>query len=327
DPAWMTDLTRRFGPAREYAPELRAPAGLGARQVPASTPGLVRRLAHRLSAERAGWEAALQSSAAWRAVGPFVVSLRPLWWVLRAWVWFVAVLVVLHSLLGYTSAQAFVPTNAAAWLFLLALVVLSVQWGRGGLGRRPTVRLLGRAGGVVAVLAVVPALLGFFSYVDARGAGGGGVSYVEVPVYEELPQQDGVWVDGMQVSNLFAYDAAGNPLEGIQLYDDRGRQVRTTTDGSWSDWSLPGIEESWTFTASEDVDGRARWNVYPLAGAPSSEWEYTDDGERSLARTASPRTPPRPFAKAPAVVREAAVGSSGRPPVDPTGDEVVASGE
>ncbi|MBO1751961.1 hypothetical protein J4G33_09115 [Actinotalea sp. BY-33] len=325
DPAAMIDLTRRFGPAGEYAAELRAAAGLGPARAAATEPGLMRRLARRITAERLTWEAALQSSAAWRTAGPFVVSLRPLWWVLRGWVWFVVTVGAFHVVVGFHSAQAFVPANPGAWLLLATSVVLSVQWGRGLLRGRAPVRALGRAGNALAVIVVLPLLLGFMSFVDARGVNAEAVSYVEVPVYEEPDRQDGVWVDGMQVSNLFAYDAQGNPLDGVQLYDDRGRQVQTTSDGSWSDWSLPGIEEPWTFAAAQDVDGRTRWNVFPLSGAPSSEWDYDDEGERVLSSVASPRTPPRPFAKAPAVHAPEADGRTSGTQGEPTSDEVLAS--
>jgi len=217
-----------------------------------------------------------------------------------------------------------VPTAPPTWLLLAGLLVVSVQWGRGLWLPRPG-RWLPVASGALAVLllplAVIWASNGAvrwqtsYQYVDSGGT--------------VVPQQDGVWVDGMQVSNLFVYDSAGNPLQDVQVYDDRGRPVRTTTDEGTSPWALPGLDEPWGFVPAEDEDGRARWNVYPLLGAPWDEFDWDRFGVDAQARvpadvlTTDPRVPPRPFAKAPAVVgRQPAEepAADGPPATDPAAD-------
>jgi hypothetical protein len=135
--------------------------------------------------------------------------------------------------------------------------------------------------------------------------------------------QDGVVVDGMAVSNLFAYDAAGNPIDGVQLFDDRGRPVRTTRDAGTDKWSLPGVAETWSFVSAQDEDGRQLWNVYPLRGAPAGSFEWNDAGQHVPTAGTTPRIPPRPFAKAPAVAlpgrgAETAAGQSDAPSPEPT---------
>ena len=97
-------------------------------------------------------------------------------------------------------------------------------------------------------------------------------------IYQETPM-DGVVVDGMQVSNLFVYDAEGNPLSDVQVYDDRGRPVRTTYDDGEEQYWFPEGTEPWSFVSRVDADGRSRWNVYPLQGAPTSAFVYDDDGD------------------------------------------------
>ena len=87
----------------------------------------------------------------------------------------------------------------------------------------------------------------------------------------------------MQVSNLFVYDADGNPLTDVQVYDDRGRPVRTTFDNGFDQYWFPEATEPWSFVSRVDSDGRARWNVYPLQGAPTSEFTYDDDGSAGAA--------------------------------------------
>ena len=54
----------------------------------------------------------------------------------------------------------------------------------------------------------------------------------------------------------------------------RRRPVRTTTDEGWSTWSLPGVTEDWNFLPATDEDGRTRWNVYPLLGAPNADFDW-----------------------------------------------------
>ena len=124
-----------------------------------------------------------------------------------------------------------------------------------------------------------------------------------------------MFVGGLQVSNLFMYDAAGNPLSQVQVFDDRGRPVRTTYDAGGTSWSLPGVTEPWVFLPSQDADGRSKWNVYPLAGLPTTQATPGTAKPVPLA-DATPRIPPRPFAKAPAVAAAGATVPSA-PPASP----------
>lgn len=319
------DLIALFGPPADYARELRvaaglpepeaAPARLGLRARLRGMRGDVRRTALRATAgiRRQPW---------WPGVREFGVAVRPLWWVLRAWV----VYQLLLQLAGGRYANGggkggWVPADFQTWLLLTGLVVVSVQWGR-GLWLPRSGRWLPTATGVLAVVLLVPAVI---------WAGNGAVrwqtqydtAYVEQP-YDGVPREDGVWVDGMQVSNLFVYDAEGNPLTDVQVYDDRGRPVHTTSDGGWSSYSLPGVDEQWNFVAARDEDGRVRWNVYPLLGAPYEEFDWegftgADSETPSDVLTTDPRVPPRPFAKAPAVVdRRAAEEPAAEPPAGPS---------
>ncbi|WP_263117995.1 hypothetical protein [Cellulomonas sp. RIT-PI-Y] len=70
--------------------------------------------------------------------------------------------------------------------------------------------------------------------------------------------------------------------------------------------ALPGVPEAWTFYPSQDLDGRNRWNVYPLNGAPDSAIDYGGDlqnGSFPLVAGAELQQPPIPFAKAPEVTQ------------------------
>lgn len=317
--ASMIDLTRRFGPAAAYAAELRAAAGLEpAGPPPAARPSRWRgRLARRMGATRtrvleltSGARQALAPVLATplgRRVVTSLVALRPLWWVVRGWVWFVLGASVLWA--RYHPLGFYVPMTVGTWLLLAALVVLSIATGRGLGGQRRWVRGGFAALNVVAVLAL-PSTLSNFDNELRRELLSGGTEYVEVPVYEQVPVVDGVYVDGMLVSNLFVYDAEGDPLERVQIFDDRGRPVRTTYDDGSGAWSLPGVVDPWVFSPDTTVDGRARWNVYPLLGVPFGEMGDAGDGVEP-SDAPEPRTPPRPFEKAPALVGADDGGAAG----------------
>lgn len=301
----VLDLARVFGSAAEYAGELRAAAGL------APAGGAARRSPVRdaLRQTAASWREdagrlleAIRELPGGRWAVETAVALRPVWWVARGWVWFVGVTAAINYSLVWVD-QHYLPQTPALWLLLAGLVLLSVSWGR-GLVTRPRVLSIGLGiASAVAAIALLPVAASASqfavnaSYVYTHGTGSQ-VQTVEVPA----PPQDGVVVDGMQVSNLFVYDADGTPLSGVQIVDDRGRPVRTLTDGSASDWFLPGVAEPWAFAPATDAFGRVRWNVYPLLGAPTSDWEWDESGiDRVLAPGAELREPPSPFAEAPAL--------------------------
>lgn len=306
------DLVARFGEPSDYARELRLAAGLPepapATARPRGPRAAGRRLAARVHAGGRRMAADLDAQPWWPPVREFLVTLRPVWWLVRAWVAYQLIVLVAGR------GEGWLPRDLVTVVLLAVLMVVSVQWGRGRwLPRR--VRWVPALVSVAAVVLFVPAVAVASDAELNRRA----------PVVEYYPEyvesgvpfpQDGVWVDGMQVSNLFAYDAEGNPLHDVQLYDDRGRPVRTTSDGGWGEWSLPGVEDAWSFVPVPDEDGRRLWNVYPLRGAPSEEfdWDAVGDGvqvEDTLA--GDPRTPPRPFAQAPALADASAQDESPAP--------------
>lgn len=294
------DLVARFGPPAAYARELRVAAGLpepdaatGARGAGArlrSLPAAARRVGLRATAD-------LRAQPWWPGVRDFLVSLRPVWWLLRAWVVYQMILTFPNATPGGLR-RGWVPADPATIALFLVLAVVSVQWGRGQ-WRSERMRPLSAAVSLLAVLllplAVIEADHGSVRWQTEY-------QYVDDGVAQS--QREGVWVDGMQVSNLFVYDEDGNPLTDVQVYDDRGRPVRTIPVGMQSGWSLPGVTEPWTFAPREDEDGRARWNAYPLLGAPdtSFDWYSADQGGPVLLPGESLHRPPRPFAKAPALV-------------------------
>ncbi|MBO0922225.1 hypothetical protein J1G42_15485 [Cellulomonas sp. zg-ZUI222] len=294
-------LVDEFGTPATYAAELRSAAGLAPAE---PVPGRVGRVGRLLRApDRRVREAAsrvlarLRREPWWPPVEDLATDLRPVWWVLRGWVVYQ---VVVH-MLGVESA--WLPRHLAGALLLGGLVLVSAQIGRGEWFASPRAGERMQLVSVLAAVALVPVgatVAGHDGWLRAEAwayrhadAGPSHVQVQEVPV-------DGVVVGGMPVSNLFVYDAAGNPLTDVQIYDDRGRQVRTTYDDGQSPWSRPDSDEAWYFAPAATQDGRTRWNVYPLRGWPESAFENDAETGEWRARTGvQALTPPYPFAKAP----------------------------
>jgi len=284
-----TDPVAQFGTPEEYAAELRTAAGIE----PAApvVAGRKRRewLRHPVRALRRRASRLLTSLRAtrwWPPVEDFLVVLRPLWWVLRGWVIYRFALWAFGG-----SPESIMPSSGFRFVALVALVVVSVQWGR-GTWRAPA-RLQPVAVFVSAAAAVL--VLPMVAGADT------GPDYI----YETYPEPylaEGVVVDGMQVSNLYVYDAEGNPLENVQIFDDRGRPVRTLGEDGQGEYFLYGVGQPWSWLPATDQFGQPRWNVYPLLGGPSAQFAFDGTTGRWGLLDADPAVPPLPFAKAPAIV-------------------------
>ncbi len=303
--AEQPDLVARFGPPAEYARELRAAAGLPEPDALPRAGGpraALSRSRERWRRRTERWVAGLQAQPWWPGVRDLGLSVRPLWWLLRAWVVYQ---VLMQTLTSGWGRVGWAPTNLLTLLLFAGVLLVSVQWGR-GLWTPRRMHLLPRAVGVGALVLLLPALVW----------AGNASQQVTYAYAEEYGQEDGVWVEGQQVSNLFVYDAEGNPLQDVQIFDDRGRAVETVTDGWWQSWSLPGVTQPWSFVPATDEDERDRWNVYPLRGAPDEEFGdvYSGDAEPWTTLVGEPRTPPLPFAKAPALVEREEAGTTTEAP-------------
>ncbi|MHA7133359.1 hypothetical protein [Oerskovia turbata] len=358
----LLDLTERFGPAAEYAAELRSSAGLGVAGS-AVTGGSRPRIGLRGwltvlgGIFESGWKALwapVTSTSWWAAFREFAASLRPVWWVLRAWV----VVLVAYSWLHRPQNFELVPQQTYWRLLLVAAIVVSVQWGRGRWLRWPAVRAVRKVVNVVAVAVAVPvaasALVGMNAELNGLGPGprdsyqqgyDDGVRDSASGIFDASGVStgngdSGVFVDGAPVSNLFVFDASGHALQDVQIFDDQGRPVRTVTaEGAAQAWTLPDFEKGWYFQPSLSADGRERWNVYPLRGLPEDavEWDGADrpmplEGER-------PRSLPSPFLQAQPLLVPSTGGATQGPatdgaapaspdaPVAPESPEAPAAGE
>lgn len=280
-----------------YATELRSAAGFTPEpapvgEVPRVTVGQrVTRLLDRAHERWEGFAGGLPGSP-WE----FVVSLRPAWWVLRAWV----ALQVLDLFWGggsFNYGLSVVPSLYQWGIPLLLLAVaLSVQLGRGKLwpGRE-------RSGAVGRVL-----LLGLNAFAVAMvpTTFGSVLTAGDLPTYSSEPvyaqPADGLVFNGNPVGNIYPYDARGNPLTGVQLVDQNGRRLPVTGATYDEVTGTDLLTQPW-------MNGRTElFSVFPLL-------EQTSDPETG-EMLGEPRLQTPPFASLPPVKVEGATPSVLVPP-------------
>jgi hypothetical protein len=255
-----------LGDPRAYADELRAAAGVtpaGERRRPRwrlrSTP-TPDSITADLDRARDRWEG-LMAARPWTAqTWEVVQTLRPAWWVLRAWV----AVEALDLLTGPWEHATLVPRfgdDLSGLVLLLAATAGSVL-----LGLRkvwPSAASPGSvlARGVLLGLNVLALLLLVFvvdSFPSARYLNDAG--HPAAWGLNRPYDRPGVRNDGRLVRNVFAYDAQGNPLEGVQLFDQTGKPLAIDPDlvaRMRYAGRLPTVYP-W-----KDGD-RSLWNVYPL---------------------------------------------------------------
>lgn len=283
----LTELVAERGAAAlgspvDYAGELRAAAGLEPstdRPAPIRSMGL--RLTGWLDAARSRFE--LLVDAVPGDPRPLLAWLRPLWWVVRAWIAVVAGVAVLKDALGIGSAyftdHGLLPAPLElSWPVLLLAIALSVQVGRGRLwpGTRTTtssrVVLLGLN---VLALALIPVTLAsvrnepqesyWEGYEDAMAES---VPTVDGPGYG-IDEQAGIYSSGSWVTNIYPYDASGKPLVGVQLLNQNGDPISVVA-------------------TPECPDEAGGWTVNPVDWDPSC-WD-PDTGEQAQGRVPYPWT-------------------------------------
>jgi hypothetical protein len=239
----LGDLVAERGPdalgdPATYAAELRAAAGFS------PTMGKVHEKRELSAAVHAALDSAHESwnrllDALPQSPRPFVESLRPVWWVLRAATAWMLVL-------GGTLRDGSILSLGA----LLLAVLVSVQLGRGswGLDRMRSsaflrVVLLGLNG-----FAVVVTPAAFASTLPVSSSDGDyGIS---VPA-------GGITTDeGEQVTNIYPFDANGQPLTGVQLFDQQGKPINLGEDG----FCCP-VEGQAVYPWLSN--GEAKFNVFP----------------------------------------------------------------
>ncbi|PFG32448.1 hypothetical protein [Sanguibacter antarcticus] len=273
----VLDLTARFGSPEAYAEELRSAAGL---PVVVPTRSSRRRPVQALRRRVARMVERITSHRRWPAVREFLVSLRSAWWVARGWALFTVATVVTGKDI------AFAPQDLSALVLLLVLVVASVQYGR-GLWAPPR-----RAAGVFTALSVLAIVVLPFAAASQWGRPEV-TSSVEYSVQQVLPE-DGVYLDGEPVKNLFVYGPDGEFLDGARIVDDEGRPVGLADTSSFYD---PEEDLSWYWEPRVDAQGRDVWNAYPVPMWNNLDATWIDDRGWVLPDGVHGSAPVQPFSQ------------------------------
>lgn len=270
--AFREDLARELGDPAAYATELRAAAGLPAPAVAATRTSV----ADTVRAFGRDSRAFVADHPVLERVVGFVVSLRPAWWLVRAW----AAWLVLAEMLG----------TGGGFGSLVVLVVLAVGSVAVGLGRWPQwFSAVIIAGNVVAVVVVVGMAASLPSSLTDSSSLDDGSSYVE--------DLTGVYLDGQQVTNVFAYDAAGQPLTDVQLFDQDGRPLATSVPGG-NGCLDPDCVDIGLWSPMTLVTGQEVFNVYPLEMVEARSDEL---GQLVPVPAAQPMTRVAPYTLVPAL--------------------------
>lgn len=288
--AYAEDLARELPDPAAYAAELRTAAGLPpVEPTSGGVRGAFASFGHGMREVAADTAEALRGHPASRGVLEFLVAVRPIWWVVRAWV---ATWLVCAVFLGNI---AFVPSSFAGLVLLVAAVVVSVQWGRGRWHGERIVPVV-VVGNVVAAVMLVP-VVAMAHDVDSYR------DYVEVPTTDSR----GITLDGQSVTNIYPYDAKGQPLEGVQLFDQDGRALAPALDWNrdeCADCESGVAADGTTWQPASLETGEAALNVFPL-GVVRKVLDELGTPVPGGADVGEPSVPRAPYVKVPALAEDA----------------------
>jgi hypothetical protein len=231
-----------------YAAELRAAAGLPEarrRKLPRLQAPTPHRVEATLDRARERWLTRVGEHPVWEVVE----ALRPAWWVARAWV----ALTLVDQATGGWEPVSLLPSFGVTGLgaiLLAAAVGVSVLIGldRVWPGSGPDRPLLARLVliGLNALALLLPLSFDMSSPGYLSGQPDTYYNDYEQGYQAASQQKGGLWSDGRPVRNVFAYDAAGQPLEGVQLFGPDGEPLDIAArqaewgHGEKGRWAVPG---------------------------------------------------------------------------------------
>ncbi|GAA1498720.1 hypothetical protein [Paeniglutamicibacter kerguelensis] len=243
-----------------YAAELRASAGLAAKApLPAAVP-----LHRSLAFKAREILAALRTHPSTVSLLDFLIALRPVWWVLRGWIVFGLLIVLLKQ------EWPFFPRSFFEFILWVALIIVSIQWGRGRwLGAGQIGVAFKATASVVAALLLLPLTVISLDSVN-RALSDQSFNYASAV----SPVQEGVSIDGGNVSNVFAYDCSGKPLHNVQLFNQDGRKLSVSPfDDEFSSYYNQERGEEIYGVSNRFASRGEGWNIFPLDVTEESPYQ------------------------------------------------------
>lgn len=259
-----------LGDPGDYARELRTAAGLDAAPRRRMRAPSARSLPAHVASVREWWDVRVSHPRV-APVWSLLVALRPAWWVLRAWV---AAVIVARLVPGwYDFGLTWLPgvQPPIALILLVGCIAGSALVGLGRIwpGASPT-GSRGWAARLVLVVLNIGAVIAV-PYINAQLDAQSWSRYSQG--YNEAQWSggdEGLVNRGNQVCNIAAYDASGQPLVGVQLFDQAGRPLGVRCYGQ-ENRTVPWV-----------LGDVTRWNVFPLgerarpARTPERRADLTD---------------------------------------------------
>ena len=266
-------LLERLGPPEDYAAELRAAYGAGHGSAAGRAPNL---------ADGARAAIARVTRSNWyRQIRAFLPSLRPAWWVLRA---YLAVLILTAALSpGYNLGPLPSPLtkHGLAEIFATGVAIwLSVRIGRRNRPLPQPARILAVSANVLIAFVALLILGNMHSFAYSSLIGS---------ATPEQPTFATAFAVG-EVTNIYPYSQDGKPLTNVLLYDQDGRPVTVQQGEPQTSYPI-------------GADGKAIINAYPLTqrhmngdpvAAPRVAFPPWPTPSASPSATASPTVTPSP---------------------------------
>lgn len=332
----LADLVAERGPdalgdPKLYARELRSAAGITEAARPKKVRGSIAdALSGFLDACRAWFDHQRE-----RLPGdqePVLAWLHPTWWVFRAWI-AVQLVDLIWGGGNHDGGLDVVPSifGALGWILWGVATWVSIQIGRGMVwpgGERGVFPRLVLLGLNIFAVAMVPAIVsnvndGYGQDWDVAWNEGHQAGLAQARWESGYPDGDaaGTWLSskGRPVTNIYAYDAQGRRMAGVQLFDQDGRPLEVAGQAicprSGEDGGEIGKEQRegavWVChdsSAMQDIPGYVLYpwtngqaqlkNVFPLAGR---EQETLEPSPTAFQEVERPTLGEWPFAEVPRV--------------------------
>lgn len=220
-----------------YAAELREAAGVAPKAAP-------RRV---FSSENftKNIEAWFRKSALGTAIVEFGISVRPVWWVLRAAVaWYIFV-GMFYSLID-------------GLLLLPIFIFLSIQWGRKKWFTNKFFTAILLPLNLIAIVLLVPAQAMLVQKIS---------NYVYAEqILREMPSSEGLRFNGEPVTELKAFNTDGNLVDGLTFKDQRGDVIELPATGV-ANFPMPDILGMTVADAQLALE---------QSGIPAADYAYRD---------------------------------------------------
>ncbi|RII94272.1 hypothetical protein [Clavibacter californiensis] len=265
----------QLGDPVRYADELRSSAGLPERAVATAGTSPLAQLKDTVRERLEELHSRIRAHRELSAILDLLIVFRPVWWLLRAWAGYQLVLVVLAAFLGIYSYFMLLPYGTVRWLLLLALLAVSVQWGRDRWVPTRPMRTLRTAVSVATAFSLVMLI----PLAIDRSGQNARVEYAPSSSSPSVPQE--LTLDGKRISNVFAYDAEGNLLDRVQLFDQDGEPLTVVP---------PALAEVDPTTGEPLEPSTGAWNAFPLSLRDAGRMGHLSVEEMGSGRP--------PFAKA-----------------------------